>query len=100
MLFEAIGALLFRGEAIPADLIVSDERMPGMLGSEILSAVRRARWPTPFILITAFGDQTLHRKAEALGASVVVDKPFDLDAFRQIVLTVLMNEGQPRARMT
>jgi DNA-binding response OmpR family regulator len=95
MLFEEIGVLLFKGEAIPADLIVSDERMPGMLGSEILSAVRRARWPTPFILITGFGDEALHRRAEELGASAVVDKPFDLDAFRQIVLTVLLSEGDP-----
>lgn len=94
MLFEEIGLLLYRGEAIPADLIISDERMPGMLGSEILSAIRRARWPTPFILITAFGDEALHKRAEALGASVVVDKPFDIDVFRQIVLSVLLREGR------
>ena len=88
-LLEEISMLLFRGEAIPADLIVSDERMPGLLGSEVLAGLRRARWPTPFVLITGFGDDDTHREAFRLGASAVFDKPFDLDELRRTVVELL-----------
>ena len=91
-LLEEISLLLFRGEAVPADLIVSDERMPGFLGSEVLAGLRNARWPTPFILITGFGDENTHREAYRLGASAVFDKPFDLDDLRRTIAEVL----QPR----
>ena len=88
-LLEEISMLLFRGEAIPADLIVSDERMPGLSGSEVLAGLRRACWPTPFILITGFGDHATHRQAFRLGASAVFDKPFDLDELRQTIVGLL-----------
>ena len=94
-LLEEISMLLFRGEAIPADLIVSDERMPGLLGSEVLAGLRRACWPTPFVLITGFGDDDTHRKAFRLGASAVFDKPFDLDKLRHTIVDLLQKATPP-----
>ncbi len=88
-LLEEIGMLLFRGEAFPADVIISDERMPGMFGLEVLSGLRQARWPIPFILITGFGDAQIHDRASRLGAAAVFDKPFDVDALREAVLRLL-----------
>jgi DNA-binding NtrC family response regulator len=59
-------------------LIVSDICMPGLTGLDVLTRVRQ-RFPTvPVILITAFGDALTHRRAHALGAVEVIDKPFDL----------------------
>lgn len=81
-MLQEIEILLFRGEPVPMDLIVSDERMPGMMGLEALAHVRDAQWPTPFILITGFGDRDTHAEADRLGASAVFDKPFDLDDLR------------------
>lgn len=60
-------------------VIVSDVRMPEMTGLEVLTALRMARWSTPMLLMTAFGDDDLHGDAAELGAHVL-DKPFDLDA--------------------
>src|SRR5262245_32057755 len=37
------------------DIIVSDIRMPGLTGLEVLDAIRGARLTVPVILITAFG---------------------------------------------
>ncbi len=93
-IFEEIGLLLFRGEAVPADLIISDERMPGMFGLEVLAALRKAGWPIPFILITGFGDRQTHEKAIRLGAAAVFDKPFDIDDLRGTILTLLRG-GKP-----
>lgn len=64
------------------DLIVSDVRMPGFTGIEILDGLRDEYEPsiggTPVIFITAFGDEEVHQEADRLGA-VIFDKPFDVD---------------------
>lgn len=61
------------------DLIVSDIRIPGFTGLELLSAIRACGWTIPVILITAFGDEATHAEAERLKASAVLDKPFDIE---------------------
>lgn len=61
------------------DLLVSDVRMPHMTGLEVMQGLQRVRrLLPPTILITAFGDDQIHRSAGLLGA-MVVDKPFELD---------------------
>lgn len=65
-------------EQLP-DLIISDVRMPGCTGLEVLARMRRVEWSTPVILITAFGDMETHSEAHRLGAARVLDKPFDVD---------------------
>jgi len=67
------------------ELIVSDLRMPGLSGMDVLGAIRDGAGRTPFILITAFGDEQTHRAANELGAAAVLDKPFDLDVLRALV---------------
>lgn len=79
------------------DVIVMDVRMPKLSGLGLLSAIRRARWSTPVILITGFGDSVLHEQAKSLGATVVFDKPFDLDDLRTAVLNVSATNEPSRA---
>lgn len=67
------------------DLVISDLRMPGFSGLNVLAGLRCADEFIPFILITAFGDPSTHREAHRLGAAAVFDKPFDLDALRATV---------------
>ena len=76
------------------DAIVSDVRMPGHSGLEMLAALRRAGWTTPVVLITAFGDRWVHDQARQLGAAAVLDKPFDIDALRAVLLS-LAGSGAP-----
>lgn len=66
-------------------VIVSDVRMPGYSGLDLLAIVRCASWAVPVILITAFGDEETHAEARELGAVTVLDKPFDLDDLRAAV---------------
>lgn len=60
------------------DLIVSDVRMPGRTGLEVLALIRQTDWATPVILITAFGEKDVHEEAYRLGAAHVFRKPFDI----------------------
>jgi DNA-binding response OmpR family regulator len=63
----------------PIDLILSDVRMPGYDGLNLLASLRQACTPIPVILITAFGSPAAHAAAARLGAFAMVDKPFDVD---------------------
>ncbi|NMO21842.1 response regulator [Pyxidicoccus fallax] len=78
-LINAIVDGLMEKETQVPDLIVTDVRMPGFSGMEVLARLRREGWTTPVILITAFGDAQLHDDAALLGASRVLNKPFAME---------------------
>jgi DNA-binding response OmpR family regulator len=67
----------FRHEEI--SLVVSDIRMPGFSGLEVLREMQGFMGFPPMILITAFGDETIHAEAERYGAKAIFDKPFDIE---------------------
>jgi DNA-binding response OmpR family regulator len=74
----------------PADIIISDVRMPGWSGLDVLAGIRKAGWHTAIILMTAFGDGETHRKARDLGVTAFFDKPFDIEDFRTVVMYVAL----------
>lgn len=64
-------------QALPfPDALITDLRMPGFSGLEVMSVVRDSGASLPIIAITAFGDPETHQRAMAAGAAVVLDKPF------------------------
>jgi CheY-like chemotaxis protein len=60
-------------------LIISDIRMPGLTGLEILAGLADKPGFPPTILITAFGDDETHAEAERYHVVAVFDKPFDIE---------------------
>lgn len=65
-------------DSVMPNLVISDIQMPGSSGLDVLSHIRREMPDLPVLLITAFGDPVTHRRARALGAVELIDKPFDL----------------------
>jgi DNA-binding NtrC family response regulator len=61
------------------DLVISDIRMPGASGLDVLATLHSAHQVVPVVLMTAFGDRSTHEKALKMGAAALIDKPFDLD---------------------
>jgi DNA-binding response OmpR family regulator len=77
------------------DLIISDIRMPGVTGLEILMGANELDDFPPIILITAFGDKEIHVQAKRLGAAALFDKPFDLDELMKKVAEILSSPSSP-----
>jgi CheY-like chemotaxis protein len=98
-LVEHIGsALLFgnvRGELEPIALVISDVRMPGRDGLEILAQLRRSEIGVAVILMTAYPDPAVRRSAERLGVDAFLCKPFEIDQLRGVVRAILTGEGAP-----
>ena len=65
-----------------AALVLSDVRMPRGGGLELLERLQKSAPSLPVLLMTAFGDSEVHRKARLAGAVDVLDKPVDLDLLR------------------
>ncbi len=91
-LMRLISAAAQRHVPLP-DLFVLDARMPLLGGLDVLSALRAAGWPQPTVLITAFPDPKLHATAVERGASVILDKPLDMDDLRTVVDLLLITES-------
>jgi signal transduction histidine kinase len=63
------------------DAIVSDIKMPGMDGLELLTEIKQLRPGTPTLLITGHGEHDLAVRALRGGAYDFVQKPIDRDYF-------------------
>ena len=68
-----------------ADLIVSDLRMPGMSGTDLLQAVRAINDSVPFIIITGYANIDDAIEALRLGANDFIKKPFDMDELQVLI---------------
>ena len=79
------------------DLIISDIRMPGASGLDVLESLKRCRPRPPMILITAFGDAATHAQARELGAASILDKPFGIDALLAEVHRILDSQCGERS---
>ncbi len=70
------------------DLLVTDLRMPGLGGLELLQRARQISPTTRSILITAYGSPEVEQRAKKL-ADAYIPKPFSLQALLQTVRQTL-----------
>jgi two-component system response regulator FixJ len=76
-------------EADRCDLLITDVKMPGKDGVELLmEAKRRLPW-LPVLVITGFGDVPIAVKALKAGAVDFIEKPLDRDSFLETVRILL-----------
>ncbi len=83
-------ALLEEG---PADVIISDVKMPDMDGIEMLRAVRETQPDMGVVLMTAFASVETAREAFKLGADDFIQKPFDVEELKLIVKKTLEKQA-------
>jgi len=68
-----------------ADLIITDLRLPGMDGLQLLSSLRERGMQTPIVVMTAFGSIETAVEAMKAGAVDFLPKPFSLDHLMAVV---------------
>jgi two-component system, LuxR family, response regulator FixJ len=100
--FESSADFLSRAASNAPACIVSDIRMPGMNGIELLRKLKSDGIACPVILITGHGDVALAVEAMKAGAIDFIEKPFDdavlLGAIRSALDALPSNEGDSAAR--
>jgi DNA-binding NtrC family response regulator len=68
------------------DVVVTDLKMSGPSGMDVLRLIQETQPSTVGILITAYGQFEKVREAEALDAFEVVHKPFQLSEIHKLIL--------------
>lgn len=76
------------------EAVISDVRLPGMSGIDVLREIKKISVETPVIIITGYG--TVNTAVEAMkeGATDFVMKPFSLDHIEMILKNVLSKNGE------
>ncbi|NOY53603.1 MAG: response regulator [Deltaproteobacteria bacterium] len=69
----------------PFDLVISDFRMPGMSGIELIREARKISPHTQLILITAFGDVQTYLDAMGAGAFEYINKPIKMNDLKAVI---------------
>jgi len=72
-----------------ADLVITDLRLPGMDGLELISQLQSRGIGVPVIVITAHGSVETAVQAMKMGAADFLQKPFSLDHLNTVVEKVL-----------
>jgi DNA-binding NtrC family response regulator len=84
-----LAPLLEPAGRVEFDLVISDIRMPGLTGMEILEGLTKCGDRIPVILITAFGTRETYHAARQCGVAAMLDKPFEIDDLLATVGRVL-----------
>jgi DNA-binding NtrC family response regulator len=66
-------------------VVVTDLKMAGPTGLDVLHNVRARGYPTQVIIITGYASMEAAREAEAVGAYDFLCKPFELEALTKLV---------------
>jgi two-component system response regulator PilR (NtrC family) len=76
------------------DLMISDIRMPGMSGLDLLSRIKQLQTDIGVIMITAFASPDDAVAAMKNGAFDYITKPFNVDEIKTVIRAVLKKKGQ------
>lgn len=79
------------------DLIITDLRMSGMGGLELLQHARQLNPEARTMLITAYGSREIQNTARGLGAEYLA-KPFGLQEFISTVAKILQESEQAHSK--
>jgi DNA-binding NtrC family response regulator len=71
------------------DLVITDIKMPGMSGLELLALIKKHYPHLEVIVMTAYGSEDKKEEAMNHGAAFYLEKPFEMKEIRQLVMDIL-----------
>ena len=96
-LFETALTFLDVLPSLDFGCVVSDVRMPGLDGIELLKRMKAGNSTFPIVIMTGHGDVPLAVEAMKLGAVDFLEKPFDDDRLIGMIETAI-RQAEPTAR--
>lgn len=85
VLLDLLAPCITRDGLLNVHMIITDIRMPGPTGLRTVAMLREYDRLTPVIVMTAFGSEATRAEAMQVGATMVIDKPVDLDDLCSVV---------------
>jgi len=79
-------------EEDPCDLVITDFRMRGMGGLELMRSIKSENPETLVILMTAYGSPEIVAEAKRLDAYRYITKPFPIEEFQAMVKEALVDD--------
>jgi two-component system response regulator FixJ len=92
-LYDSAAAFLAGLPELKGGCLITDMRMPGMTGLELLHELRAKSCGLPAIVVTGHGDVPLAVEAMKAGAVDFIEKPFDQEAILSAVQAALDRAG-------
>lgn len=96
--YESADAFMSKLPQLNGGCVVTDVRMPGMSGLDLLKRLRELKIGVPVIVITGHGDVPLAVEAMKYGASDFLEKPFDDDLLLGAVRSALSQQASDQER--
>ncbi|MGJ4965138.1 response regulator FixJ [Bradyrhizobium sp. SZCCHNRI1009] len=96
-LFENAEVFLGQLPMLPFGCVVSDVRMPGIDGIELLKRMKAAGSSFPILVMTGHGDVPLAVEAMKLGAIDFLEKPFEDERLVAMIETAIQ-QAEPAAK--
>ncbi len=84
-------ALAYLRAGIDADLILSDQRMPGMAGSDLFRTLRAHSIETPFVLMSGHANEDDVRHVLVAPATSFLPKPFTPATLQEAIQSALLS---------
>jgi DNA-binding NtrC family response regulator len=86
---DAESALAVIREGVKIDLVITDQHLPGMKGTDLVAALKKAAPTLPVIMLTAYGSVESYIHSMTGGVFEYIHKPVQAEELRRIVKTSL-----------
>lgn len=96
--YASASTFLDRASDVSGGCIVTDVRMPGMSGIDLLRRLKELKIDVPVIVITGHGDVPLAVEAMKIGAADFLEKPFDDEVLLASVRSALRQRDAENKR--
>jgi DNA-binding response OmpR family regulator len=83
-------------DRLPIEVVIADDRMPSMSGTQLLGEIRR-RWPwMGLVILTGYPGQSVAVRGLRAGVDFLLYKPWNDQALKQAVRRLLHEAGRAR----